>query len=344
MGAGHNGGAETTLHDIMRLLRLDKHRTTALVSKPHPDGSGSYVIDGVKVQAYASKRDPELHFPDNDLIISHLECAARSGIVSRNLGKPAIHLLHNDQEYCVSAAEKYADALIFNTEWIKSAYSGCYSIPSVVLHPPVDPQRYAVTTSREYITLINLTVGDTNRLSYDKGGRTFYELARRFPDEKFLGVKGGYGDQYIPDDLPRNVTIIEHTNNILDVYRRSKVVLTPSKYESYGRVAVEAACSGIPSIMTETEGTREAMGYSATFCQYGNIDEWEVALSSVLSTYAHTVECAHERAQFNWNRSKQEWIEFNEMLNLLKVRFKIGGDNGGSSLYSGYRGHLRAVR
>ena len=138
-GSGHNGGAETTLHDVMRMARLSGHRTTALVSKPHPDGSGSYVLDGVMVQAYASKRDPNLYFPQSDLILSHLECASRTGLLARELGKKAIHLLHNEQPYCVTAAERYADGLIYHTDWIRPEYVGVpRMLPNATFHPPVD--------------------------------------------------------------------------------------------------------------------------------------------------------------------------------------------------------------
>ena len=315
-GGGHNGGAETTLHDLMRLLRVSGYPTTALLSKPHPDGSGSYLLDGVHVQAHSSRQDPELYFPRSDLIISHLECAARSGLVSRKWKKKAVHLLHNDQEYCVTAAEKYADALIFNTDWIKESYRGC-NVPGVVLHPPVDPSRYKVDSSREYITIVNLTVGQTHRLSYDKGANTFYELARRFPMEKFLGVKGGYGEQFVPDDLPANVTIMEHTNNPLAYYRVSKVVLTPSKYESYGRVAVEAGCSGIPSIMTPTEGTFESMANATTYAPFGDFDQWEIALKNVLGAYHHWSVVADERARHNWERTLSELEDVKEMIENL---------------------------
>jgi len=190
--------------------------------------------------------------------------------------------------------------------------------PYALLHPPVDPSRYTVESTREYITIINLTIGTTHRMSYDKGGLTFYEMARRFPNEKFLGVKGGYGDQYVPDDLPPNVTIMEHTNNILEVYRKSKVILTPSKYESYGRVAVEAGCSGIPSVVTETEGTVEAMGYSgAQHAPFGDYDAWEDGLGFVLDSYDLCSRLAEKRALWNWERTLREWTEVREMFDQL---------------------------
>lgn len=310
VGGGHNGGAETTLHDVMRMLRLAQYNATALVSKPHPDGSGSYVVDGVKVQAFASKKDPEYYIPDSDIVLTHLGEASRSGILGRKYGVPVVHLIHNDQPYCVVNAERYSDALVFNTEWVVDAYRNCLDLPYIILHPPVDPSRYSVETTRRYITIVNLTVGQTDRLSYDKGAHTFYEMARRFPKEEFLGVMGGYGDQYVPDDLPPNVTIVPHSNNILQYYRESKVILTPSKYESYGRVPLEAACSGIPSVITETPGTVEAMGYAARYCQFGNFDEWEYAIQEVLDNYDDYKFYAARRAAYCWGRTMKEWGQF----------------------------------
>lgn len=305
-GSGHNGGAETTLHDFMRRLRLEGHKTTALLGKPTPNGEGSYVLDGVLVQDFGSKKDPEYIIPTMDCVVSHLGQAARASIIGRRAGVAAVQLVHNDQLYCIEYAERYADLAILNTDWVRPKYSNVRQ--TVVLHPMVDPKRYSVDSTREYITLINLCMpNDDIKLSYDKGALTFYEMARRFPKERFLGVKGGYGDQYIPADLPSNVTIMEHSDNVLDVYRKSKVILTPSKYESFGRVPLEAACSGIPAVVSETDGLREAMGYSARFAPYGNYDEWEAGLSEVLESYDDYSYLAAKRAASCWRRTFLEW-------------------------------------
>lgn len=314
-GGGHNAGAETTLHDIMRMLRHEGHSTTALLSKPHKNGSGPYLLDGVKVQNHSSKQDPEHWFPTADIILSHLECAARSGLVGRKYNKPVGHLIHNDQPYCITQAERYADFLVLNTHWVEDQYSHI-DVPWVVLHPIIDPNRYKVNSSRQYITLINLSDGTDNRLSYDKGAHTFYEMARRFPNEQFLGVKGAYGYQLIKD--LKNVTFMEHANNILEVYRKSKVVLVPSKYESFGRVPVEAAASGIPSVVTRTAGTIEAMGTDTVYAPYGAYDKWEDGLFSILNDYDTHRDIALNRAKANWSRSMIEWDYFLHLLNILK--------------------------
>lgn len=318
-GSGHNGGAETTLHDVMRYFRNSGHRTTALTSRPFPnqDGFSGYVLDGVMVQGYSSKLDIDAYVPSFDLVVSHLGDAARASMKATQYGKTSVQLIHNDQEYCVKYA-KYADGLIFNTAWVAEAYSGVDAL-TTILHPPVEPKRYSVETTREYITLVNLTVGTTERLSYDKGAHTFYELARRFPNERFLAVQGGYGDQFIPHDLPPNVSILGHTDNINSVYRVSKVMLLPSKYESYGRVPLEAACSGIPSVVTDTEGTSEGIGDAARRCQFGNLDEWEHSLQEVLDNYDDYSYRAARRAALCWRRSLEEFERLDEFLEMLEV-------------------------
>jgi len=314
---GHNGGAETTLHDVMRLLREEKHKTTALLSKPHPDGSGPYILDGVMVQSFSSKRDPELYIPDNDITLTQLECAARAGMLAEKAGKKSVQLIHNDQSYCIKSAG-YNDALIFNTEWVKPAYDHL-SLPGVVFHPPIEPLRYKTETTREFITIVNLTVGTENRMSYNKGAETFYELARLFPDERFLGVKGGYGEQYVPDDLPPNVTIMEHTNNPIDYLSRTKILLCPSRYESYGRSAIEASASGIPSLCTRTPGTLEGVGRYQTTIEGFHLFEWARGLRYLLDreVYQWFSKEAIQGCNSLWSRSGSEWADVLMLLESL---------------------------
>ena len=74
----------------------------------------------------------------------------------------------------------------------------------------------------------------------------FYALAERFPDQRFFAVEGSYGEQIIRTDLP-NVEWLRHVPGHQmreQVYARTKVLLMPSVYESYGRTAVEAMVAG----------------------------------------------------------------------------------------------------
>ena len=120
----------------------------------------------------------------------------------------------------------------------------------------------------------------------------FRQIAEAMPDRKFLGVIGSYDnpgpkglDQTtIVKSMPPNVTIIPNSPDILSVYRRTRLLLMPSDYESWGRTATEAMCNGIPVICTPTEGLQENCGEAATYigCQIeGDPGSAQVAIGRV---------------------------------------------------------------
>lgn len=282
----HNAGAETTLHDILKELVSEGWEAT-VVLKPRAfsfaqnkslEDTEPYVIDGVNVYPSINKRTLLHHLPKADVTISHLECSQQLHLKSKEHRIPTIHLVHNTHPLTQGWMQS-ADALIINTEWIanEEAFKS-YTGPKMVVNPPIDPREYETTRGKSIsdrpraVTLVNLWE--------DKGAEIFYELARRFPELDFIGVKGGYGVQEIRE-LP-NVTIMEHTADMKKVYERTKVLLMPSKYESFGRVGVEAMASGIPTIAHPTPGLKESLGDSGTFADRNDPDAWETALRDLL--------------------------------------------------------------
>src|SRR5690606_34956091 len=123
---------------------------------------------------------------------------------------------------------------VFNSQWLADRVG--WPHPQIIVRPPVGQDDYR-TTPGDHVTMVNLTAS--------KGCEVFYEVARRRRDDRYLGVIGAYGHQIVRR-LP-NVEIAAHTGNMRDdVYARTRVLLMPSDYESWGRVAVEAIVSGIP--------------------------------------------------------------------------------------------------
>jgi hypothetical protein len=275
----HNAGAETTLHDILRHLVSVGYDANVVIKPGKYDiASGKtlgeteeYCIDGVHVIPGIDKRTLLHYVPRSDITISHLECSRRTHILSNDYSIPSIHLVHNTHPLTVHWMAS-ADGLIINTDWISNepdfvAWNG----PKMVLNPPVNSSQYK-TGHGKSVTLVNLWE--------DKGSKVFYELARRMPDVSFIGLKGGYGEQVI-EELP-NVKIIEHTPDIKSVYSQTKVLLMPSKHESFGRVGVEAMASGIPVIAEPTPGLKESLGDAGTFVDRDDLDAWETALRATL--------------------------------------------------------------
>jgi glycosyltransferase involved in cell wall biosynthesis len=62
------------------------------------------------------------------------------------------------------------------------------------------------------------------------------------------------------------------------VWARTRILLVPSAYESWGRVASEALCSGIPVIAHPTTGLIENLGDAGIFVDRRDTDGWIAAL------------------------------------------------------------------
>ena len=56
------------------------------------------------------------------------------------------------------------------------------------------------------------------------------------------------------------------------VYGKSNIVLMPSDYESYGRVALEAAINRLPVICTPTDGLKECLGAAGLYFDRNDIE------------------------------------------------------------------------
>lgn len=282
----HNAGAEMMAHAMLRALAAAGHRVDVLLSRSHPEIVEPYEIDGVHVHPRRDKGDPFRWIigPDRaDVIVAHLECSERALILGRTYRVPVVILAHNTHRATVDTVLHHPDLVVYNTRWMREDIGQqCAQLRpgrpmprSIVVHPPVSVDDYRVKPGNA-ITLVNLFG--------QKGSATFYTLAERLPERRFLGVTGAYGGQDVRD-LP-NVEIVDHVPGRempQRVYARTKVLLAPSVYESYGRVVIEAASSGIPVIAHPTPGLREALGDAGAFVDRDDTDGWERELRRLLT-------------------------------------------------------------
>jgi hypothetical protein len=118
------------------------------------------------------------------------------------------------------------------------------------------------------VTLVNPNQG--------KGGPLFYRMAEARPQMRFLAVEGAYGQQLRPRrGRHRNVDWQPQTTDMTgDVYARTRVLVVPSEYESFGRVAAEAAACGCLVVASDTPGLREAVGPGGLYAPAGKLDRW----------------------------------------------------------------------
>jgi glycosyltransferase involved in cell wall biosynthesis len=248
----HNAGAEWMLHAILRRLVARGDRAT-VVCGVQP--AGVWSLDGVNVIAPANPaRIPGL-VRRADVVLTHLDLTHRAIDAASRHARPLVHLVHNDEQLRFHKVRSRDAALVvYNSRWLADRVR--FPTRSLVVHPPVHVADYATTPGRS-VTLVNVTAA--------KGAQTWYAAARALPSVPFLGVQGAYGLQIARNDSP-NVRMIRNTASIReDVYAETRVLLMPSLYESWGRVGIEAACSGIPTIAHPTPGLLESLGDAGTF-------------------------------------------------------------------------------
>jgi glycosyltransferase involved in cell wall biosynthesis len=92
--------------------------------------------------------------------------------------------------------------------------------------------------------------------------------------------------------VPNNIELIPFDDDIRNVLKRTRILLLPSYYESFGRVAVEAMYNGIPVIYSRpvpnskypggsTEGVEEWIKPAGISCEREDINEWASLIASL---------------------------------------------------------------
>lgn len=289
----HNCGSEMVAHRVNLFLISKGHQCRVIL---HNYSGDMYIYEGVEVFPSTGHVDS---YRWADIICTHLDFTQFSIMMAMQAKKPIIHFVHNDITYSSITNGFGKAAVVYNSNWCKEKIG--YKLPSYTLHPPCDVDDYSVERTGESITLISL--------NERKGGYKLYEIAKAMPSHRFIGVIGSY-DNPGPLKLQQieiinllmqlpNVEIVPNTPDILATYRRTKILLMPSDYESWGRTATEAMCSGIPVICTPTSGLKENCGDAAVYVgsplvefepgdaqvDTGEVSEWVAAIKKVEKDY-----------------------------------------------------------
>jgi glycosyltransferase involved in cell wall biosynthesis len=272
---------------MLRALVARGHRCTAWLAR-YSTAKQAYEVDGVRVVPARARVDGT--WTKSDVLISHLENVDSTAAIAKGYGIPYVVLAHNTFFPTKKAIDNACPALVvYNSEWMQRELGEHPN--GIIVHPTVDFEDYA-TTPGSAVTIVNATA--------TKGAEVLFELARRIPEQEFIAVGGAYGVQ-LASELP-NVEFLPHqpfTAMRDNVFARTKVLLMPSDYESWGRVGTEAMCSGIPVIAHPTPGLKENLGDAGTFCNRDDIDAWERVLRPLLrdeEIYAKASEAALKRA------------------------------------------------
>lgn len=253
-------GADLMSADLLEALVEAGHQVTVFSRQPCKPRERN----GVRVDNHHTFRK----VGGWDLIYSHPDAGDNPAQQAARLGLPYVAVIHNTSPNTGRYLRNNPPTLpVWNAHATKAAHGGDRGI--IVRSPlRVAEHRWEDRSKATATTLVNLSAA--------KGADLFYALAAR-GGRDFLGVRGAHGKQ-IERPGVEVLPIVAHDRMPAEVWARTRVLLMPSEAESWGRVGVEAMCSGIPVIAHPTLGLREALQDAGTFVNRDDLMGWALAL------------------------------------------------------------------
>lgn len=312
----NKSGGELYIHNILKKIS-EKNKVSVIC-----DGQDEAVkYDDVSIYETNQELNDRIQYIDKcDILISQL----KYGVVAINygleIGKKCILILHSYLKDFNKLVSNPKVIKIFNSNYVYKQYHNVngeyYIIEPIIEYPKYEKLFNKNIDCREYITMINP--------SFSKGGDVFYKLCEYYKDRKFLVCEGGYlkHTQNLKKfrKLP-NVLVIKNTERIIEeVYSRSRIVIMPSRLETYGMVAVEAISMGIPVILNKNTGLYDSVGKIAL---YGETPENEVKNINQIKYYTKLIELLDDLptyilwSDYYRNLAKQKYEKQLKQINCL---------------------------
>jgi len=320
-----NMGGEVALHRSLLALVDAGHEVTVLTRTSSP-----YVWEGVVVEDIDTpdvldvRADPtpiakQLKEVGADVVIAQNELSLPGVLAARSARIPSIVGVHTPPRYGAAIREgvKQADACVFNTR----AAAGEWRARGIVLHPLIDfsglPEAWRAPEGRAYTVLSSLV---------NKGVTVVLELAKRLPEQPFIIVRSPAEPTHGLEDLEERAASLPnvelaprvHPRVVAERYlSRTRILLVPSRYETYGMSAIEAAARGIPSVHVDTPHVREGIGTSAWLVPPLDVEATRASIDAIEANYEAASRLAFTRAQTLATRQEEElegWVSFVERL------------------------------
>lgn len=269
-------GAWLATHRLLRHLVQRGHEvtSTSLASRTIPGDAH----DGVTYQCM-TKADIAERAEKSAVIVSHATGADFPAALAESMGRPHVRLQHGPG----SMNPHGADLLVCSS---RSTAPDRNNV--IVCHPVTEADEHRVDSCGERVTIVNC--------SKDKGIKTVWRTAHRLPSVPFLGVLGSYGHQLEP--RTPNFEVMRSQLDMRAVWARTRILVMPSAFETWGMVGVEAMCNGIPVIAHPTPGLCESLGGAGIFVNRDDIDGWVEAIRDLDDPDHYAAASVAARARF----------------------------------------------
>jgi glycosyltransferase involved in cell wall biosynthesis len=282
------------LHDIDLAIELQKrgHQVVFMTTEIPKEGWNGGTYRGFRFMHYTA--GSEFIESSQVWICPHAPALpVVRKINSRGLDRPMVATCHFDGRYNAirdNITGGWKEMLFFINHKMEANFrAAAVPWPSTIVRTEVirpimheDKIKMDPFPSGDMITLVNANV--------NKGVHQFIELAKRLPERRFLGVIPYYGELWVPP-APANIEWIKFDDDIRNILRRTRILLLPSNYESFGRIAVEAMYNRIPVIYAKsnpnagvpgtTEGVEAWIVPAGIPCERDRPEQWVEAVVSL---------------------------------------------------------------
>jgi len=228
---------------------------------------------------------------------------------AKRMRLPSILAVHAPPRFGKDLRRARTDATVrlYNTE---AARKDWHDPRGWVLHPPVGLPRPIPEGPHNARTLTSSLV--------NKGAERVLELAKRRHDQRFIIVESpahtthGDPDFWAQAEKFDNVEIWPrlHPDEMGRLWAETRVLLVPSRYETYGMAAMEAAWYGIPSVHVDTPHVREGIGEAALLLKSTSFEELDHALTEVEIEHDVWADRAYDRVSSLAQREADELARF----------------------------------
>lgn len=264
-------GAELATHGLLSVLAASGWRVILAPHDTKAVGWPTTVVDGVHVVP------PELADRSRpDVVLAHAGFYTRAREHADRFGAPLVLYGHGGYPGWLAAQCDGAQAqlLLANSETMAYGLQRT-GIPVQLCRPAVwPPERFGRSAPiGDAVTLVNATPG--------KGSDVLVDLAQVMPHRRFVAVRGGYGEQADLSALS-NVEVLPHGTPMDQVWGKTRVLIVPSREESWGMAAVEAMGHGIPVVGSAIPGLSEALGTGLPTVEPRNTAGWRTTVSDAL--------------------------------------------------------------
>jgi glycosyltransferase involved in cell wall biosynthesis len=235
----NKSGGEAYLHHFLKKI---KNYTNANIEVliPKQKENRKFEFEGIIInETVETVEECEVYFDTADCVVTQLMLSGQVIDMALEKDKEVIWVLHGYFAGFNKLMRHDRVIKIFNSQNVLVDFSNnsgkinnYFIIYPFTNFPLLSQYKDKELERREYITFVNPVK--------NKGVELILKLAKRNSDKKFLIVEGGYSQEEQQQYITRfrelsNTHIIKNTKNIIeDIYLKSKIVIMPSFYESYG--------------------------------------------------------------------------------------------------------------